>query len=307
MKLLVFGAGAVGGYFGGRMAAAGLDITFVARGDRARKLRKDGLTIRSPDGEMRADDLDIRIAGEALPAADILLLAIKAKGLDEAIASLKGTIDKGTLIAPLLNGLRHIDALVEAFGEERVAGGVSYIQGSVDEDGAVRRHNEIHKLAVGARRDSQAPVLKEFVDYVRPAGFAVEYAADIDQAMWNKVTFLATLAAATCLARGAVGEIIAAPFGEDTMRGLFDECLKVAEAEGHALPAAAIGVGEQMLFAKGSGLSSSMFGDIRAGRTTEADHIIGDLVRRAAQRGVATPLLKAAHTAVSVYESRLPR
>ncbi|MEO1242337.1 MAG: ketopantoate reductase family protein [Pseudomonadota bacterium] len=305
MKILVLGAGAVGGYFGGMMRAAGLNTGFVVRGPRAAQLRKHGLAVISPDSEMQVDDLPVHVAGEALPDADIILMAIKATGLTSAIASLKSAVGKDTLIVPLLNGLRHIETLADAFGDERVAGGLCYIQASLDDNGAVRRHGPHQRIVVGARRPSQEEGLKAFVDYVAPAGFDAVCSANVEQAMWDKMVFLATLAGVTSIARGAVGDIIATPYGEEAMRAMLDECLAIAEAEGFALSPAAIENAQKLLLDPASRLSSSMLGDIRAGKPTEGDHILGDLIKRGEKHKIATPFLKAAHVAVLVHEGQL--
>lgn len=305
MKILVLGAGAVGGYFGGMMRAAGLNTSFVVRGPRAAQLREHGLAVISPDSEMQINDIPVHVAGEALPDADIILMAIKATGLAGAISSLNGAVGKDTLIVPLLNGLRHIEMLTDAFCDKRIAGGLCYIQASLDDNGAVRRHGPHQRIVVGARRPSQEERLKAFVDYVAPADFETVCSANVEQAMWDKVVFLAALAGMTSIARGAVGDIIATPYGEETTRAMLGECLSVAEAEGFALSPAAIENAQNLLLDPASRLSSSMLGDIRAGKPTEGDHILGDLINRSEKNKVATPLLKAAHVTVLVHEGSL--
>lgn len=305
MKILILGAGAVGGYFGGMMRAAGLDTSFVVRGARAAQLREHGLAVIGPDSEMQVDDIPVHVAGDALPDADIVLMAIKATGLTSAIASLNGAVGEDTLIVPLLNGLRHIDTLAAVFGDERVAGGLCYIQASLDGNGAVQRHGPHQRIVVGARRPSQEERLKAFVDYVAPAGFEAVCSANVEQAMWDKVVFLATLAGMTSIARGAVGDIIATPYGEEATRAMLGECLAIAKAEGFALSPAAIENAQSLLLDPASRLSSSMLGDIRAGKPTEGDHILGDLINRSEKHGIATPFLKAAHVAVLVHEGSL--
>lgn len=305
MKILILGAGAVGGYFGGMMRAAGLDADFVVRGPRAAQLREQGLTVIRPDGEMQVDDIPVHVTGETLPHADIILMAIKATGLTSAIASLNGAVGDDTLIVPLLNGLRHIETLVDVFGDERITGGLCYIQASLDDNDAVRRHGPHQRIVIGARRPSQEERLKAFVDYVTPAGFETVCSANVEQAMWDKVVFLATLAGVTSIARGAVGDITATLYGEEVTRGMLGECLSIAEAEGFALSPAASENAQNLLLDPASRLSSSMLGDIRAGKPTEGNHILGDLINRGEKHKIATPFLKAAHVAVLVHEGLL--
>ena len=307
MKFLVYGAGAVGGFFGGRMAAAGLDVGFIVRDRRARELHANGLKISSPNGNTHLMHPKIYLAGNALPEADVLLLAIKATGLSDAIYSLKETIRDSTLIIPLLNGLRHIDILVDAFGDKRVAGGLCYIQASMDNERVIHCHSKIQKLIAGPLNDNQVAVLQGFIDHTVQAGIDAEYSSDVYQAMWDKISFLATLAGVTCIARGSVGEIVATPFGKEITRGLFEECIKIAKSAGYPLSAAAITNSKKMLLARDSGLISSMLGDIRADNPTEGDHILGDLIARAEQNSILVQYLKAAHTAILVHDGQRVR
>jgi 2-dehydropantoate 2-reductase len=310
MRILVLGAGAVGGYFGGRLAAAGEDVTFLVRENRARQLAK-GLRIESPHGDATVP-VKVIEAGQAASHGfgrpDIIVLACKSYGLSGAMEAIAPFIRSETVILPVLNGLNHVPLIASRFSEAIVWGGVAHIGATLAEDGTVRHLNDIHRLTVGPRGDDGTIVLAErFVEAGQRAGYDSRLSRDIVQELWDKWVMLAPLAAATCLIRASVGRIVAADGGERLMLDLVDECARIAEAEGHRPAEGRLDGTRRMLTQKGSGFTASMLRDMQAGGPTEADHVIGDLVRRGAAHGIVTPMLAIAWTNLQVYEAgRVP-
>ena len=302
MRILVLGAGAVGGYFGGRLAQAGEDVTFLVRGDRARQLA-GGLRIESPHGDATVP-VQVIESGQAAPRPDIIMLACKSYGLTGALEAIAPHIRSETVILPVLNGLNHVPLIASRFSEAVVWGGVAHIGATLAPDGTVRHLNDIHRLTVGPRGDDGTIVLAErFVEAGQRAGYDSRLSRDIIQELWDKWVMLAPLAAATCLVRASVGRIVAADGGEAMMLEIVAECVRIAEAEGHRPAGDRIDATRRMLTQPGSAFTASMLRDMEAGGQTEADHVIGDLIRRGAAHGLETPALATAWVNLQVYEA----
>lgn len=301
MRIMVLGAGAVGGYFGGRLAAAGEDVTFLVRETRARQLA-DGLRIESRYGDITVP-VQVVKPGEPAARPDIIVLACKSYGLSGALEAIAPHIRSETVILPVLNGLNHVPVIASRFSEAIVWGGVAHIGATLGPDGTVKHLNELHRLTVGQRSDEGSIVLAErFTEAGRRAGYDARLSTDIVQELWDKWVFLATLAAGTTLLRAPVGRICSTDTGEALMAGLLDECARVAAAEGHRPAAARIETTRRALTDRDSGFTASMLRDMQADGPTEADHVIGDLVRRADAHGLETPLLDVAWANLQVYE-----
>jgi 2-dehydropantoate 2-reductase len=306
MRFLVLGAGAVGGYFGGRLAEAGRDVTFLVRGARANALAEHGLAVESPLGDFTVP-VKVATADRVGGPYDVVLLTAKHYDLDTAIEAIRPGVGPDTAILPLLNGLVHLERLDRAFGPGRVLGGVAYVGAVLLPDGRIRHHNRLSGIAFGERGggigERARAIEREF------AGTPVSAPAnpDIVQEMWEKFVFISAMAGMNCLMRGTIGEIVATEEGAALMTAALAECDAVAAAAGHASRPQARERVEAMLTEPGSVNSASMRQDLEAGRRTEADAIIGDMLRRARHFGVATPLLRAAWCHLQVHENRLAR
>jgi 2-dehydropantoate 2-reductase len=303
MKILILGAGGVGGYFGAKLMRAGADVTFVLRDRRRRLIREQGLRIETPQESFTVFP-ECLGSGELVPDYDVIMLAPKAYDLDDALASIAGASGKGVLL-PFLNGVNHIALLDQRFGRERVMGGVAHIAAMLAETGAVRRLGDLHSLTVGHRHAAHEALAREFIALCAGADFDSRYAGNIEQVLWDKWVFLATLAGMTTLCQGTVGEIVATPWGADLARKMFAECCRIAERCGHAIDEAARGKALTMLTQPGSAFTASMLRDMRAGQRTEHEHILGEMVRRGLAQGVGCDLVAMAHTRMAVYSATL--
>ena len=303
LRILVVGAGATGGYYGGRLLQAGRDVTFLVRPARAALLRASGLQIVSPHGDATLHPPLVTADTIGAPF-DVVLLSVKGYALDRAIDDLAPAVGPATLIVPMLNGLRHIDRLAERFGEQAVLGGVSHIAVTVDDAGRIVQMNEMQKLAYGVRRAGGAiePArLGALHALLSDAGFDARLSEAIDRDMWEKWIFLATLGGITCLMRGTIGAIEAVPGGAALARHLLSECAAIASACGEAPGAEFLAQTERTVTAPGSGLASSMYRDLQRGLDVEVEQILGDLLTRAEGAGVAAPVLTAACVHLRVY------
>lgn len=304
MRILMLGAGAIGGYFGGRMVAAGSDVTFLVRDKRAAQLR-DGLIIESPHGNSTIPVKTI-VGTEQAGPFDVIVLSCKAYGLSGALEAIAPHVRPGIPILPLLNGYAHFDLIENRFPSAPVWGGIAGIAATLTEDGRVIQMSPNQFITAGLRHDQSgsATLLEALISEMNRAQINANLSPDIDTALWEKWTFLATLAAATCLMRGSIGEILATDHGEALIAGLFDECNETAAAEGCPPGPSPAQDYRGFLFERGSPFTASMLRDMQSGSPTEADHIIGDMIQRARRHGIATPLLDVAYSQLQVYEAQ---
>jgi 2-dehydropantoate 2-reductase len=307
MRTLVVGAGAVGGYFGGRLLEINRDITFLVRPKRAAELASRGLIIRSPVRDVSISQPATVLAENLRETFDLVLLSCKAYDLESAITSFAPAVGPNTSILPLLNGIRHLEVLGERFGRARVLGGQCFIAAAV-KDGAVVQLNENHELSFGERDGTLSDRVQAIAKLMEGVKFKAYASTEILQEMWEKWVFLASLAGSTCLMRANIGDICASRGGVEFILGLFEECGSIAAAQGYAMRDAAVQRANKVLTASGSMLTASMLRDIERNAPIEADHIIGDLLRRgAASHQGKLSNLSLAYTHLKAYEARRAR
>jgi 2-dehydropantoate 2-reductase len=306
MRILVVGAGATGGYFGGRLLEAGCDVTFLVRPRRAAQLAETGLVIRSPKGGFRHPRPPTVQAGTLRERFDLVLLSCKAYDLEDAVRSFAPAVGPGTAVLPLLNGMRHLDVLDERFGPAAVLGGQCVISASLNEQGQIVHLNDVHGISFGERDGGRSARAVAIEATLAAARFDSRLSTAILQEMWEKWVFIAALAGITCLMRATVGDIVAAG-GADLATALLAECDSIAAAQGHALREASRQRNLATLTAPGSVFAASMLRDIERGGPTEVDHVFGDLMRRGNVSRDAGSLLRTAYLHVAAYEARRVR
>ena len=304
MRILVLGAGAVGGYFGGRLAEAGKDVTFLVRGARAAALAESGLKVESALGDFHVP-VKVATADRVGGPYDLVLLTAKHYDLDAAIDTIRPGVGAGTAVLPLLNGLLHLDRLEAAFGPERVLGGVAYVGAVLQPDGSIRHVNRLSGIAFGERGGGVSERAQAIEQLFANTPVSAPANDNILQEMWEKFVMMGAMAGMNCLMRGNIGEIMATADGEALMLAALGECRRVAEAAGYPPRPQARERVEAMLTERGSINSASMRQDLEAGRRTEGDAVVGDMLRRARGFGIDTPLLRAAYCHLQVHENRL--
>ncbi|WP_433701313.1 ketopantoate reductase family protein [Nocardiopsis sp. CA-288880] len=301
MKILVVGAGAVGGYFGARLVQAGRDVDFLVRPARAELLRDRGLVLRGVDGGVEKVPVSAVTADRLDAGYDLVVLAVKSYGFEAALADAAPAVGPGTVVLPFLNGMRHIDVLVERFGAERVYGGVAMVMTRLDGDGAIVEVGRMGRLIYGPLSDSPVAAPAD-VHAVLDAG---SYSATLTRAplqeLWDKWVFLATLGACTCLMRAPIGAVNSAPGGQEFTSGMFAEAIAVATAAGYPPGREARERADAIIADTTATTTTSMYWDLTQGNPVEADQIVGDLVARGRELGVPTPLFSLAYTALSAY------
>ncbi len=304
MRILVVGAGSTGGYYGGRLAQAGRDVTFLVRPGRAAQLQKDGLQIKSPYGDFTCSP-KLVMAGQIAGPYDVVILTVKAYSLEAALDDLAPAVGPQTMILPVLNGMRHVDVIRARFGAQALIGGLCRIPAQLDEAGRVIQMGKFHDLAYGEMDGSRSERILALDTALRDAGFDAKLTSEIEREMWEKWTLLAALGGICCLMRGTVGEVAAAPGGREFSAALVEEVVAAVRAVGKAPSDAFVANTRETLTKSGSAHTSSMYRDLQKGGAVEADQIVGDLLTRAKQASITMPLLSLAYANLCVYQARL--
>ncbi|MGO9932410.1 MAG: ketopantoate reductase family protein [Steroidobacteraceae bacterium] len=305
MKLLMLGAGSVGGYFGLHLQQGGVDVTFLVRPKRAAQLRERGLRLYGPRGELHLGQLQLLESGAAARGSfDAVILSCKAYDLQSAVDSVRPYLGANTAILPLLNGLQHLEVLDQAFGAQRVLGGLAQVSATLDTNGDIKQLTDVQALVYGARSAAQTASAAALDSALQLGRFDARLSRNIMLEMWEKFVMLASLAGMTCLMRANVGEIAATQDGAALMQRILDDCAAVAAAAGNAPRASYMTPVKALLTQKKSLLEASMRRDMEQGRATEADQVVGDMLRRATAAGIESELLKSAYCSLQAYEHR---
>ncbi len=302
MRILVVGAGATGGFVGGRLMEAGRDVTFLVRERRAKQIREHGLSIVSPLGDVKLQPKlisteELRRSGESF---DLILLTVKAYQLEGAMEDMAPAVGPETMVLPVLNGIRHLDTLDERFGAEKVLGGTIRVFADMDVEGRIHQISKLGELSYGERSGERTKRIEAVHEALSGALFDTLLQPDILAAMWQKWWILSSLGAICILARGTIGEAVAAPRGRAFIEAVVREPTAIAEANGYPPNPGMLADHMKRVTQAGSGLTSSMYRDMIKGSPVEADHILGDLLDRT--KGVDAPLLSAAYVQLKVYE-----
>lgn len=300
MRILVLGAGGTGGYFGGRLVEAGADVTFLVRARRAAQLAEQGLRIESPCGDAKLQVKSLT-ADQIEGPYDLVLLSCKAYHLQQALEDIAPAVGADTLILPLLNGMAHLDRLIERFGAKKVLGGLCHLAVTLTGEGLVKHMSKLHRVTFGPLDESQNARCDEIAALFSGAGFDSKLSDRIRRDLWKKWVLLATLAGMTCLMRSSMDAVGATDRGTAYTRAMLEECMAIAEAEGFALGEKFLEDTFGFLTHKSAVQTSSMLRDIQNDAEVEADHIVGDLIARGDKAGIKTPMLDIAYCQLQAY------
>lgn len=304
MRILFLGAGAIGGYYGLHLAQAGAEASFLVRPGRAAQLARDGLVVATR-GEERRQTVRTLLAGQIDAPFDAVILTCKAYDLPAAIEAIAPAMGPASVVVPLLNGLAHLDALEARFGAARVLGGVAYIATMLEPGGTIRHTSPMDTLLFGDRSGAMTPAVQALAGAFAATSVAARASTDILQDLWEKWCMLAAGAAITCLMRGTIGEVMATENGAAVAAALIAETRAIAAGFGHAPRPASIVQVDRTLTDPNSRWAASMMRDIEQGAPrVEAEHILGDLIRRGRRIGIAAPLLEAAFAHLQIYNAR---
>jgi 2-dehydropantoate 2-reductase len=301
--MLVIGAGATGGYFGGRLAQAGRDVTFLVRGQRAEQLQRDGLQIVSPHGNATVQPKLIR-AEELRDAApfDVIFITTKAYSLASAMEDFAPAVGGHTLLLPAQNGMAQIETLAARFGRKNLLGGSVRIVGDLDAQGRVLQDTPLGELNFGELTGERTARILSLASWLQVPGVTAQLQADMMANLWQKWWMLASINVACILAHGSTGAAMRTPRGREFMDATIAECTAIAAANGYPPDAAMLADHYERMHKPDSTLTSSMYRDMTRGLSVEADHVLGDLLERGAAKGGVSPLITAAYTQLKVYE-----
>lgn len=303
MRILVLGAGALGGLFGGKLLKGGVDVSFLVRPRRAEQLKRDGLIVKTQDGDIRTP-VKILQQGQIERPFDVILLGCKAYDLEDAMNAIAPAVGEQSVVLPVLNGVRHIDLLRETFGAQRVLGGLTFINAALLADGTIQQTLGVRAnvTMIGELDGRSSPRCDTIKTAFGAGGVAIDVVNDIVPRLWNKFFGYACFATIAALTRARAGAIAQSKMGASLVSAVIDECTRVVTAEGYPPPEQIIGLVRGAFSQPDSNSRVSMQIDMDEGRPTEGEQTIGDLVERARQRGIAIPILTAAICNLQIYE-----
>ena len=303
MKVVVIGAGGVGGYFGGRLATAGHEVSMVARGPHLAALSEQGLRVRSVKGDF---SFDVPVAEDAsvFGPCDVVLFCVKAFDTESAAGGLAPVIGPDTAVVSLQNGVDNEDQLAAALGAEHVVGGAAFIFSTITEPGVVTHTGGPARIVFGERDNRRSDRVERLLAACREAGIGADIAPDIGAVLWTKFAFICATAGMTASVRLALGDIRETPPAWAMFRDIITEVVQLAGLEGVAL--AEDVVEQQIHFATGLAADSysSLYHDLTTGRRMELDALHGSVVRRAERLGLDVPACRAVHAILAPWARR---
>jgi 2-dehydropantoate 2-reductase len=289
MKIAVFGSGGVGGYFGGRLAAAGEDVTFLARGAHLTAMQKDGLYIASPLGDVHLPSVQATDRPQAIGPVDVVLFTVKLYDVDASASQLAPLIGPDTVVITLQNGVDAMDMVAKHVGGSHVAGGAAYIVAVIDTPGHIR-HTVAQQLVFGERDGRRSSRLTAFEAAGRRAGFQAKASTDVVADLWVKFVRLATWSGMTTVTRSPMGLVRDTPATFELMIAAIEEVIAVGRARGVTLPDDLMDTTLTMIQNFPANSKSSMLEDIERGRRLELPWLSGAVVRIGKEVGVPTPI-----------------
>jgi 2-dehydropantoate 2-reductase len=301
MRIAVLGAGGVGGYFGARLAQAGHDVSFVARGAHLVAMRERGLKVTSTLGDVHLSRPMVSDDPGALPPAEVVLFAVKLWDTESAAQALQPLLAPGAVVVPFQNGVGSIERIGAVIGAERVMGGVAQIAATIAEPGVIAHTGTMALLRFGTVAPSQQAAAQALLAACKGAGIEAELVADIRRALWEKFVFLAAFSGLTSVARQPIGVIRADADMRAALEAAMREAWTVGRAQGVALPDDL--VAQRLRFADGlpAQMTSSMANDLAAGNRLEAPWLSGAVVRMAQDAGIAAPVHATMYAALKPY------
>ena len=298
MKILILGAGAIGGFFGAHLMKSGANVSFLVREKRKDELKKLGINIFSINGELKVNPklLDKNLSGQHF---DVIILTNKSYDLIESIREIKPYVNK-TVIIPLLNGMAHYEILDKEFGKEKIFGGTAYISTAMNNYGSIQQITSRASIKFGPRTQKNVNIANEFYEICKETEFECDLSDHIELELWRKYVLIGATAASTVLFQKPLGEISATTYGKSLIIEIHEECKKIVLSKGYDIGIEATNYNLKLITDKGSLLKASMLRDFESGKKTECEHILGYLIELAERNNLQCDLIKAAHTRIQV-------
>ena len=289
MRILVFGTGGVGGYFGGRLAAGGVDVTFVARGEHLRAMRSQGLRVESGLGNLVLQPVQATDTLAGAGTFDYVLIGVKLWDTEAAAEAIAPAVGPDTTVISFQNGVDAVDVLTRKYGRERVMGGIAHIAAFIEAPGVIRHNGTLQRLTFGELDGSRSARGERLYDACRKAGIETVLSDNIQRAIWDKFVFIVGLSAMTTLTRLPIGPIREEPLTRQLLADIMREADAVARARGVDLGADSVERQLGFMDTLPAGMIASMLGDLRRGNRLELPWLSGAVVRLGDSLGVATP------------------
>ena len=306
MKFTVMGAGGVGGYFGARLAAAGHEVGFVARGRHLEAIRENGLAVRSGLGDIELRPARASDEPAALGPADCVLFTVKTYDCEAAAEVLLPALGGDTFVVPLLNGIEHIEVLRRILGRERILGGVAHISALIEAPGLIRHFDRLQILRIGEMDNVASTRVLALREACTAAGIECPVPNDIERELWQKVVMITTLAGANCLTRLPLGACRSNPATRTMMKSLIAESVAVARERGVSLPDDQEARTMAVLDKLPASMKASMLAALERGERLEVSSLNGAIDRLGRETGVDAPIHRAVHAALAPHENGAP-
>lgn len=305
MKILVVGAGAIGGYFGGRLLEKGEDVTFLVRENRRKQLEKTGLIIESINGDIAIQPPMI-LAGENEDKFDVILITTKSYQLRGAIEDIRPHLKKDGMVLPLLNGVSHVDELIEAFGDDAVIGGLCFIETTLDANGTVVQPSPMNQLVYGERTGERTPRIEWLESTFKGTKADFILSENINQDMWHKYMFITAMSGVTSLMGSSIGPITELESGKRITIALLNEISNVMTKMDAPIQKDIAKIQFNRICELKRGMKSSMQRDMEKSLPTEAEHLQGFIIKKARELQLSVPILDTIYTKLSLYEEQRP-
>ncbi|EGA89305.1 2-dehydropantoate 2-reductase [Planococcus donghaensis MPA1U2] len=303
MKILVVGAGAIGGYFGGRLLEKGEDVTFLVREQRKEKLQQTGLEIRSKNGDLHVTPKLLTKDDNGHPF-DVILVSTKSYHLEHAIKDIQPFVGPQTMILPLLNGIAHLELLIEAFGEERVLGGLCFVETTLSEDGAIVQTSPINQLVYGERTGEKTERIEKLERCFSGTKAEFVKSDNINQDMWHKYLFITAMSGITSMMEAPIGPIRDLESGQRTIKAFLEELVAVMEKIDAPIQQGIAEIQLKRINSMAPEMKSSMQRDMEKQQPTEFEHLQGYLLTQAKKMAVPVPILETIYTKLKLYEEK---
>jgi 2-dehydropantoate 2-reductase len=301
MRIAVMAAGAVGGYFGGRLAAAGHDVSFIARGAQLDAIRNNGLKIESTLGDLHLKNVRATADPKEIGPVDIVLFAVKLWDTETAAELAKPFIGPNTRLITFQNGVDSVERLAPILGAEHVVGGVAFIASVIVSPGVISHTSQFAKMLCGRVDGKPDAQLAAFVAAAKEAGIDITQVADIDRERWQKFVFLVGLSGATGALRSPLGPILADADTRAFFRSLMAEVMALAKAKGIGVDESYIEDRMQFAEAAPKGMKASLLHDLERGNRIELDWLAGKVAALGRELGVPTPANDAVYAVLKLH------
>ncbi len=301
MKIAVMGSGGVGGYFGGRLAAAGANVSFIARGEHLAAMRKDGLQLISANGDVTVKPVNATDDIASIGHADWVMISVKLWSSEEAVRAIAPLMGPNSAVVSWQNGVVAEDILIKQYGQERVIGGVSNIAALIERPGVIRHNGTMARLIFAELNGKPSQRIDAFAALCKRANIDHVISDDITRAIWQKFVFLASFSGMTCATRSVIGAIREDAETRAMLKAALAEVVAIGRAKGVALPSDQ--VEQSLTWADNlpSTMVASMLGDLNRGNRLELPWLSGTVVKLGMELGIATPVHKFIYTVLKLH------